>query len=103
MADLDLLSAGMSAVLGTKVQARRSQEFQRDLSTLSIRADDFFYQEYPIMTPAVEAVSLEIGEMFDLIVTHIFTKREESYSGVRQEHYCRSQSCNRKKRRPTGG
>ena len=71
MADFDLLSAGMSAVLGTNVQARGILELQRDLSALLIRADDFFHQTYPIMTPAVEAVPLEIGEMFDLMVTHL--------------------------------
>ena len=76
MTDLDLLSAGMSAVLGTKVQARKSQEFQRDLSTLLIRADDFFYQTYPIMTPAIEAVSFEIDEMFDLMVTHLQNEKK---------------------------
>ena len=76
MADLDLLSAGISAVLGTKVEARRSQELQRDLSTRYLRADDFFYQTYPIMTPAVEAVSLEIDEMFDLMVTHLQNEKK---------------------------
>ena len=72
MTDLDLLSTGMSAVLGTKVEAGMSRESQRDLSTIDISADDVFYQTYPIMTPAAEAVALnEIDEMFDLTVTHL--------------------------------
>ena len=72
MTDLNLLSAGMSAVLGTKVKPRMSRKFRRDWSTFDISADDFFYQTYPIMTPAADAVAREeIDEMFDLMVTHL--------------------------------
>ena len=72
MTDLNLLSAGMSAVLGTKVKPRMSRKFRRDWSSFDISADDFFYQTYPIMTPAADAVALdEIDEMFDLMVTHL--------------------------------
>ena len=73
MAELDLLSAGMSALLGTKVEPRTGQD---DDSTLHIRADDVFCQTYPIMTPTVEAVSLKIGEMFDLMVTHLHDEKK---------------------------
>ena len=74
MSDLELLSAAMSAVLGTKVQARTILESQKE--TLFIRADDFFHQTYPIMTPAVEAVPLETGKMFDLIVTRLQNEKK---------------------------
>ena len=77
MSDLDLLSAGMSAVLGTNVEPRMSRKFRRDWSTFDISADDFFFQTYPIMTPAADAVALdEIDEMFDLMVTHLKNEKK---------------------------
>ena len=53
-----------------KSRSRMSREFRRDLLTFDICADDFCYQTYSIMTPVVKAVSLEICEKFDLMVTH---------------------------------
>ena len=47
ISDLDLLSAGMSAVLGTKVEPRMSRKFRRDWSTFDISADDFFLSNKP--------------------------------------------------------
>ena len=47
MSDLDLLSAGMLAVLDTKVEARMSREFRRDSLTFDISADDFFVSNIP--------------------------------------------------------
>ena len=77
MSDLDLLSAGMSAILGTKVEPRMSRKLPRDLSTIDISSEDIFYQTYPIMTPAAEAVTLtDIDEMFDLMVAHLHDKKK---------------------------
>ena len=77
MSDLDLLSAGMSAVLGTKVEPTMSRMFRRDCSIFDISADDIFYQTYPIMTPAADADALaEIDEMFDLMVLHLHDEKK---------------------------